>query len=98
MAIFTLFILLTHDHGKSFHFLISTSTFFILRDYIQTGIPVECYRHHPPRKLSTQNLSCLKVMQVRGMEQSLRECPTNNQPNFRQAPTPDIINDILLYL
>jgi hypothetical protein len=31
-----------------------------------------------PSKLSTQNLSCLQVMQSQGKEQRLREQPTNN--------------------
>jgi hypothetical protein len=39
-----------------------------------------------PMKLSTPNLSCLQEMQGQGMEQRLREWPTNNQPNLRPIP------------
>ena len=41
---------------------------------------------NPPTKLSTQNLSCLQEMQGWGMEQRLREWPTNNWPNLRPIP------------
>jgi hypothetical protein len=40
-----------------------------------------------PTKLSTLNLSCLQEMQGQGMEQRLREWPTNNWPNGHKSLT-----------
>lgn len=37
----------------------------------------------PPMKLLAKILSCLQEMQEWGMEQILRECSSNNDPNLR---------------
>jgi hypothetical protein len=54
---------------------------------------------NPPTKFSTQNLSCLQVMQAQGRGQRLKEWPTKSSPTWdpshEKASVCDIINDTL---
>ena len=49
--------------------------------------PQWCDRdNNKPPKLLRQNLSCLQLVQAQGMEQRLKERPTNNWSNLRPIP------------